>query len=235
MILGHPLLLNLIFSLGSILIFNLITNSLFLTFMFSFFPPIWVYQGAKIANEPLTVFLLLLSLYLWLKQKEFLSGLVCGLSVTVRLISVCLGLAILATKLSRKFFLGLILGSSLLFVFNYFKFGPENLFIQFEVNPKIGGAAGSGIGITQIFQDIFRTLDWHQYRIFSSGLFYLFISFLALIRLRTINKLYFYWLLFSLLFIFSLSPVPLLEEYGRFLVPVVPAIIISMFSYANKK
>ena len=233
---GYPILLaifpdgiilNLILSALSILIFYLITKNHFLTFIFSIFPPIWIYQGAKISTEPLTVFLLLLSLYLWQKQKEFLSGFICGLSVTVRLISICLGAAIIFVKPSFKFITGLVLGSSLLFVYNHFIF--NNLFIQFIVNPRVGGVGGTGIGFIQIFQDVFRTIDWHQYRIPFSGLFYLFISIFALIRLRTISKLYFYWLLFSLIFIFSLSPIPLLEEYPRFLVPVVPAIIIGMF------
>lgn len=235
---GYPLLLsvfpngivlNLILSALSILVFYLITNNFILTFLFSFFPPIWVYQGAKIATEPLTVFFLLFSLLLWQKQKEFFSGFICGLAVTVRLISICFGAAVFFVKPSLKFIIGFTLGSSLLFIYNYYTF--NNLFIQFEVYPQIGGAGGSSIGLVQIFKDIFRAIDWGQYRILFSGLFYLLISFIALVRLKKINKLYFYWLLFSLIFIFSLSPAPLLEEYSRFLVPVVPVIIIGLFYF----
>lgn len=227
----NGILLNLVLSSLSVLLFQIVTGNLFLTVLFSIFPPIWVYQGAKISTEPLTVFLLLISILLLNKKYYFLSGLVSGLTIMVRLIAVCFGLAVFVNTKSRNFVAGFILGASGLFIYNYFIF--DNLFIQFVVYPQIGGAAGSAIGLIQIIKDIFRAIDWGQWRILLSGFFYLIISFVALYRLFRLNRLLFFWLLFSLIFIFSLSPAPLLEEYSRFLVPVVPAIIIGLFYFPN--
>jgi hypothetical protein len=99
----------------------------------------------------------------------------------------------------------------------------------------VGGAGGfSHLGIITIVKDIFRAFDWKQYRILISGLFYLTLNFFTLIslfRLRLKKQLFriaFFWQLSSLGFIFSFSPIPLLEEFGRFTVPFVPAIILGL-------
>ncbi|MEK7186358.1 MAG: hypothetical protein AAB675_03260 [Patescibacteria group bacterium] len=128
--------------------------------------------------------------------------------------------------------LGFLSTLSILIIYNKIIF--DNIFHQILIYPKIGGASGSSIGLFQLIQDIPRSLDWHQYRIFLSGSFYIIIFILAiLILLKYKNKKYifkisFYWLIFSLAFILIYGPSPLLEEFGRFSIPVMPGIIIGL-------
>ena len=225
-------------SILSILLLNIISKNKVAVILFSIFPPVWIMSSVKIATEPLTVFLLLISLYLFLKKKYFLAGLIVGAATSVRLISICL-LAAFAITLARKNknkILSLISGFAiplfLFVIYNLVIFG--NIFYQILLYPKIGGASGSSIGILQLIYDIPRSLDWHQYRIFLSGFSYIalcVISSFILFKYQNksdIFKISFYWALFSLVFILSYGPSPLLEEFPRFLVPFMPALIIGI-------
>jgi hypothetical protein len=100
--------------------------------------------------------------------------------------------------------------------------------------PKVGGTAGSSIAIIQIFKDILRSINWQQYRILFSGSFYILFSILGtylLYKYKNIKPIYnvcFLWSLFSLVFILSYGPNPLLEEFRRFIIPFVPSLIIGI-------
>jgi hypothetical protein len=131
-----------------------------------------------------------------------------------------------------KLILGFIPAFLLLFIYNYFVFGTSGIFRQFAFYPSIGHAT---IGFIQITQDFIKVILQRQYRALISGLFYVILSFWALFRtykyrkLSDLNNLCFYWILLSLLFILIYGPNPLLGEYARFLVPVMPALIFGFF------
>lgn len=239
------LAISLAASILAIYLFWLLTKNSIATAIFAFFPPVWVMQGTKVATEPITAFLLLAAIILYQQRLFLLAGLVLGLAADIRLISLCLLAALLIQaylKNKREAILPLLSGFipafSLLFLFNYFIFGAAGIFQQFIIYPPAGRAAFGGI---QIIQDVFRTLDWGQYRILLSGLFYLFMNLLALFQLYKYRKtsplfqIFFYWMFFSLLFIFTFGPTPLLEEFRRFAVPFTPALILGLLSFKMKK
>jgi len=232
------LLINFVSLLASIIIFWKITKDRISTAIFSFFPPVWFFSPIKIATEPLTLALLLLSLFFYLKKKYLITGLLLGISTGVRLISVSLFLALIVFSLKnirRKIIplsLGYLITFSLLIFYNLTIF--KNVFYQIMLYPKVGGASGSSFSVFQIFADILRTISWHQYRILTSGLLYILMAVISAFILykyrnkKIIYKISFLWLTFSLLFIFSLGPNPLLEEFRRFLIPVAPAVILGL-------
>jgi len=86
----------------------------------------------------------------------------------------------------------------------------------------------------QIVRDFFRAIDWGWYRILISGTLYVLVNIGACILLYSkrntspLHTIAFYWLTLSLLFIFSLGPNPLLEEFARYTVPAVPALILGL-------
>ncbi len=212
--------------------------------VFAFFPPVWVIQTTKASSEPLTVTLLLLSLLCFIRKAYIPAGLILGFAFSVRTISICLLLAFLIFfifdkkyKNAFEIFIGFSLTASLLFIFNFLTFGPSHILMQFtNLNQNYGVVR---IGVIQIIQDILRTIDWEQYRILFSGLFYVTINFITLFilfKFRNKSDLYkvcFYWVLFSLIFVFSLAPFTLIENFSRYTVPIAPAIAVAFTILIN--
>lgn len=230
--------ISLFSSLLSIYLFWKLTKKMFATLIFTIFPPIWVEQSVKVSTEPVTVLLLLLSIILYKKKKIFYLGVVLGLATDIRLISIALlGALIWHLAFSKKIsevknlLLGFIPIFLLLFVYNYFVFGNYGIFRQFEFYPSVGRAS---IGFIQIFKDFLSAFSHGQYRSLFSGVFYILLTLLAmrgLYRKRktsNFNRICYYWAVFSILFIFTYGPTPLLGEYRRFLVPVLPALIVGI-------
>ncbi len=240
------LLISFASSISSIILFNNMVKNKIATLLLSIFPSVWILSSIKISTEPLTVFLLLASLYLFLKKKIFLAGLILGYATGVRLIAICLFAALMVVGFKwygREKLLplisGFILVLSFFVCFNLLVFG--DIFHQLVIYPKIGGASGSAIGIIQLAKDIPRTLDWHQYRIFFSGLFYILmfvasVIFLSKYKIKnSILGICFFWALFSLAFILLYGPSPLLEEFGRFSIPALPAIILGITTFFDNR
>jgi len=238
-IVGSPILsgylISLISSLIAIYLFWLITKNTFFTVVFSVFPPIWVAQATKVATEPVTVMLLLVALILYSKKHFYLTGMALGFATDIRFISICLFFAavfqLLILKKWSKFIratIGFTILIFLLIIYNYLAFGGSELLRQFSVYPV---TAHANFGIIQISSDIIRNIQNHEYRVLLSGLFYLAISFLGIIKLYKHRKssitteVMFYWALFSLIFIFSYGPPQLLEDFRRFIIPVTPALV----------
>lgn len=216
-----------------------LTKKIGLFFIFAFFPPRWIEQSTKVATEPVTVFLLLFSIFLYKRNLFLLTGILIGLSLNVRLISICLLIVFLILLLKKKqlnqisnMVFGFVISGGLLFIFNYFIFGQNELFRQFSVTHS---SYNITIGLFQIIRDLSRAIDWQQYRILISGLFYLFIniaSLFFLFRVRgqsLLNEIMLYWMGLSLMFVFLLGPVPMLEEFGRFTTPFVPAMLYGLY------
>lgn len=232
------LFINIAFSLGSIYLFWLLTKNVLATSALAFFPPIWVEQSAKISTEPLTVFLLLLAIILFTNSYFFIAGLIIGLAFDVRLISICLLFTFLWMNYKEKRYpeitkmlLGFAISASILFVYNYWIFGQSGIFKQFYTYYSIDRVS---IGVIQIIKDIPRAIDWKQYRILLSGTSYVVLNFLALYTLyknrikSNVNMIFFLWMIFSMLFVLSIGPTPMLEEFSRFTVPFVPALIFGL-------
>jgi Gpi18-like mannosyltransferase len=224
-------------SLASVYFFWLITRNLALTAIFSVFPPVWINQSTKVSTEPLTVMLLLAGLWLYFRHRFAWSGILIGLAFIVRPISICL-LAALAMHCfsqrssSRMLLAGFVLSAAILPIYNYFIFN-HSLFIQLFITPELGRTS---FGALQIIQDWFRAITWKQYRILISGSFYVFLNLIAATLLflsRRLSDLFmvcFLWMIFSLIYIFSASPTPLLEEFSRFSTPFIPAMLIGLSS-----
>jgi hypothetical protein len=238
-IIGSPILagylISLVSSLVAIYLFWKLTKNTIFTLVFSIFPPIWVEQATKVATEPLTVILLLAGLLLYRKNKFFLTGLILGFATDVRLISACLFFAIIFQLLITKKWSKLVTvaaGFSILIlslvIYNYLLFGSSEVFRQFIVYPVTTQAK---LGIFQIISDISRNIRNHEYRVLISGFLYLIFSFWGIIKLYKHRKssntvqLLFYWVLFSLIFILSYGPSQLFEDFRRFIVPIIPALI----------
>jgi hypothetical protein len=228
-------LISLVSSLIAIYLFWKLTKNTIFTIIFSLFPPIWVVQATKVATEPITVMLLLLAILLFRKNRFFLTGLILGFATDVRLISSCLFFAIFFLLLREgkwsnliKVTIGFTILIFSLITYNYLLFGGSEIFRQFSVYPV---TAQAKFGIIQVISDISRNLHNHGYRVLLSGSFYLIFSFWGLIRLYKHQKfskttqLFFYWVLFSLIFIFSYGPPQLFEDFRRFIVPIVPGLI----------
>jgi Gpi18-like mannosyltransferase len=232
-------------SVLAIYLIFLLTKSLKTTAFFAFFPPIWVIQGTKIATEPITIAFLLLALYLFLRKKPFWAGIILGFSFNIRIISICLLIALTGFSLFKKrvndvkrlvlgftpFFLGL-------FIYNFFIFGENGIFKQFT--NLSGNYNGLKIGLFQIINDLPRALAWHQYRIFASGSFYIIFIALGLYLLyknrqkSDLIKICLFWSILSICFVLSLSPTPLLEDFARYLTPIMPAMAVA-FTYKGDK
>jgi len=239
-IIAIGIVLNLIiFALSFYLIWKIFKN-IFINALFAFFPPVWLMQSSKASSEPLTIFLLLSSFYLFLKKNYISTGIIIGLAFNVRIIAGCFLLAVCVILFFEKKYkefsrviVGFILTASLLIIYNFFVFGKDDLLIQFQNLDQNYGVVR--IGLVQIFYDLYRTLDWGQYRIFISGSIYLIINFFALFILfkfrqkDRIIKLCLYWILFSLIFVFSLSPFTLIENFSRYMLPALPAVCLAIY------
>lgn len=226
----------------AIILFWKLTKNMYVTGVFLFFPPIWFSVTNKVATEPLIVMLLLGALYAYLQKNYYFSGFILGIAFDVRLIAICLLFSFLIQKnnISQKaqLLFGFGMTASLLFIYNIWQFGIKNIFLQFALYPKVGKGT---VGVIQLVQDLLRTLDWHQYHIFISGLLYITVSLMGLCFLYTVRKrtqfytIYFWWAFFSLLFVLFFGPTPLLEEFGRFLVPFFPALLIGYATILKMK
>ncbi len=244
-IIAIGIILNLvIFAISFYLMWKIFKN-VFINFLFAFFPPVWLMQTSKASSEPLTTFLLLSSLYFFIKKNYFTSGLIIGIAFNVRIISGCFLLATFIILFFEKKYkeisrvlIGFALTSSLLIVYNFLIFGKDDLLIQFKNLDQNYGVVR--IGFIQIFHDLYRTLDWGQYRIFLSGSIYLILNFFALFFLYKFRKkdrlikFCFYWMLFSLIFVFSLSPFTLIENFSRYMLPVLPAVCLAISIFFDK-
>lgn len=194
-----------------------------------FFPPVWVKLGGKVATEPLFAVLALVSINLFIKKKYFWAGLLSGWLFTIRPIGLMLVLTFLILGKRRQIMKGFVIPVLLLIIFNNLFFGDGlQQFFHFE---RYGGLRP---GFIQLWRDLYRTLDWKQYRIFWSGLFYIGINLVALFSLwqkreqTLLIRLLGLWMVMSLIFILTFSPVTLIDDFGRYSIAVLPAQLIGL-------
>ncbi len=232
------IVINILLALLIIYLLWRVEKSMLVAGLAAFFPPMWLKITSEVANEPLFIVCCFLGILLFSKKKYFWSGIIIGFSFDVRIIGISLfaaiALVLIQQKLVKKlivFGLGFFSMVGLLFIFNYFVFGPGEILQQFSHTSRYGGIR---LGFIQISQDFYRTLAWKQYKIFLSGSFYVVTNLLALymvFRARKqslLYKVYFLYLLFSLLFILTFSPFTLLDDFGRYALAAFPAYIVGI-------
>lgn|GEM_PF-2730760 len=215
------------------------------TWLMAVFPPVWLGLATKVATEPLAICLMLVSILLLRKKHYLVAGLVLGFACLVRNIAVFAGVALtieLLLSMSRwqtkgrqllLFGTGGVVSAIVLLLFNYWQWGADNLFYQFMVYTN---ELDTSIGLVMLFQNIYRTLDWGQYRILVSGLAYVVVTgfgMVGLFKRKDLNPVFrvsFFWAALSLLFILSLSMHTFLEDFSRYSIVVWPAIALGLSS-----
>lgn len=198
------------------------------------FPPIVLDQMSLISTESVLV-LALLIVYGLVKRKNYVgAALVASLSVWLRLIGVGVWLAVVVLMVTEKKWKQLALGLTSLLAswlslvgFNKWMFGDASLFLyQIEMYRKIGR---SSLALHQLYEDIFRAIDWGWYAQVWSGVSYLLLLMVAAgmvwkyknkLWVGAGNKFLMLSVGFMMVFVFSIGPTPFLEEFPRFLVPV---------------
>ena len=206
-----------------------------------FFPPVWMKLGAKIATEPFFTAISISSIYLFIHKKYLGAGLLAGLAMMVRPVGVMLFLAygiilIKQKSLALKVAAGFAMTASLLLIFNGITFGWGNMLEQF----MHGERYGLRFGVVQMAQDIWRTWNWGQYRILASGIFYMAVNAVALCYLwknyhkSGLTALMAVWMTLTLGYILAFSPVTLIDDFGRYTVACLPALLIGWGGFLEK-
>lgn len=225
-------------SLGVIYVTMKLFKDLRLGAFLVFFPPWWVKQAGKVANEPVFVFSALLAIFAFVKKKYVITGLLVGFACIIRPIGISLLVSIIVVTFLQKRYKGLLpvlfgvaVSFAGLLLYNYTVFGQSDILKQLVNTTRYNGLR---LGVIQLAQDFYRTIDWGQYKIFLSGLFYVSTNLLALSTMffyrkhSLLTQLFFYWFLFSILFILLPSPFTLLDDFGRYALAVVPAYTVGI-------
>ena len=241
--------LMIIFSfIGSYTLLNKITKSS-LNILPLIFPPIMLDMATIIANEYITIFLVLLVVYLIYNNKyssaSFVSGLIYWFRAAGSLVFFAFLLATLLfskKNVKPKYLLYFFVPILMFVVFNNHFFGSPSPFYQLSTY-RIVSPYGNEIGFIQVFKDIIRTLKWGQIGILVSGLFYLIFYIAHLVRIyfehrKKLNLKSMFLItsvVFMSMFIFSYSFVPYLENFARYLTPMIPLFWILLYkkSYKN--
>jgi len=199
------------------------------------FPPIMLDIATKITNEYFSILLILLSVYLFFNGRFSLSAFTSGLSMWVRPIGALLFPSLLISlfiykkdKITPKLFLSFFLPVLMLMAYNLFFFNSVSPFYQLFVYKEVS-PYGNSIGFIQVINDVVRAYKWGQLSIFFSGIFYLGLFIYGIIKIvnhRVIlhNIKYFFTACsgtFMILYVFSYSFTPFLENFARYLTPLI--------------
>jgi hypothetical protein len=211
------------------------SNSIWPSLLAAIFPPAWIKVAAKAATEPIFMAFGLTGVYLFMKKRFFLTGLLIGISFIIRPIGLMLLLACLL--MIRKDLIGAVkmisgfgITASVLFIFNGMAFGWNNMPDQFMHTDRYGMRFGLG----QMISDIFRTISWGQFRTLFSGIFYVALTAIILIVLLKkagksfLDRLFLIWAGLSLLYILAISPSRLLDDFGRYTLAFLPATLFGL-------
>ncbi len=228
--------------------YRLTKNPIF-SLWITLFPPIIFEQTSKISTETLIIALFMLIYLCFHKRKYFLASLLSGYATIVRPVSLCIFLGLLAfllkekkEKLAIKSSLIYLIFPGLLFIFNFSFFTKSWLaiFYQLDVYHTI---YSFNLGPLQIFLDIFRAIDWKQWRILISGISYSLFSFFLFFKIMK-NKGAFLlkndevfiktWSILTMVFVFSIVPAPFLEELRRYLAVFFPLGLLAGYKYVYK-
>jgi len=210
------------------------------------FPPIVLEQTSKLSTESIVMFLLIFSYYLFSKKKYLLMSGLLGLATVVRPISGCLwlglGLSLIKARKWKSLIAsgGVILAFLLLLAgFNWFYLN-SNIWHQVRQYQTLGPVT---MPITQLVKDIIRAVDWGYWRILISGLGYIGLS-LSLV-IKTVKRkgdllsqgdglMVKTWAGLTLIYVLTVGPVPMLEEFRRYIAVLFPLILVVNFKALEK-
>jgi len=210
------------------------------------FPPIVLEQTSKLSTEAIVMFLLIFSYYLFSKKKYLLMSGLLGLATVVRPISGCLwlglGLSLIkARKWKTLITSGGVFSAFLLLLagFNWFYLN-SNIWHQVRQYQALGSIT---MPIVQLVKDVIRAIDWGYWRILISGLGYVGLS-LGLV-VKTVKRtgdllsqgdglMVKTWAGLTLIYVLAVGPVPMLEEFRRYIAVLFPLILVVNFKVLGK-
>jgi len=221
--------------IGAYVLLNRITNSK-ANILPLIFPPIMLGIATLIASEYLTIFLILLTSYLFLNRRYSLAAFTSGINILFRPAGSLLFIAMIVAlyfhsrkDLKIKYFIYFSMPISFLMLYNKIFFNSLSPFYQL-ITYKNVSPYGNAIGFIGVLNDLVRAYKWHQYDILISGMFYLtfFSCYLQVVlekykKQKDMNTLFLILsiLLFSF-FVLSYSFMPYLENFARYLAPTIP-------------
>jgi hypothetical protein len=236
------------FSLVIIYLFTVkLTKNPFWGFLVTIFPPIVFEQTSKMSTETVAIAISLVVYWLLSKKKYYWIAFLLGYGVILRPIMICPFIAILLIQLGRqKAFkiikqLALFLIFPLLIVLFNSHYWGDPLY-QLTVHVQLAGAVPV---VIQLVKDIYRAIKISEFKIFYSGVSYVIFSvWLLWITLkkrgdylfRGDRRFVFLATALTFVFIYSVGPIPILEEIRRFLAVFFPLTLIVNYRYfLNKK
>ncbi len=200
------------------------------------FPPIMLGIATLIASEYLTIFLILLTSYLFLNRSYSLAAFTSGINILFRPAGSLLFIAMIVAlyfhsrkDLKIKYFIYFSMPISFLMLYNKIFFNNLSPFYQL-ITYKNVSPYGNAIGFIGVLKDLVRAYKWHQYDILISGMFYLtfFSCYLQVVlekykKRKDTNTLFLILsILFYSFFVMSYSFMPYLENFARYLAPTIP-------------
>ncbi len=205
------------------------------------FPPALLDEASIISTDLVAIFLILLCIYFFKRRLYKIMALISGLSVWVRPLGAIFFIGILFYLFWKKK-LSAILPSLAYFIIPIFLLGLYNIFIfgligilhPYQVYSQAGHIV---LGFVQLVKDIYRTLQWGQYRIFISGISYLalFLSILVytlrnFLKNKEKEEVVIFFIIWAIsAFLLLLGFTPYLENFGRYLTPLFPLIWILLY------
>lgn len=224
----NGLIINLIFGfLLNIVFYSLIKNKtkhpLFLTFVFTIFPPRFWVTRSIIAPEPLMTLLILLSLILFENKKFLLSSLIGSLGVLTKIQSLFLFPAYFFSsledflknkkKISFSIFYIFVIPLSLLTVFIFYYFKTNNFFIFLEAEKA--NKLYFYFPFSQFnYQGAWAGTGWLEDVVF----YFLGMFLLTTSLIKSKNRSWFYFSLFYTLFLVFIPQ----RDITRFSYPLLP-------------
>ncbi len=198
------------------------------------FPPMVFEQTSKLSTASLVMLAWLAAYYLYSQGRFRWASLVTALAALVRPVAGCLGLAMLVQFWRQKRFrelgvngLILSLGWLILWWFNLRVF-DQDLGYQLKMYQGVGRVT---VGVVQLGKDVVRAIDWGYWRILASGLVYLVLSVGLVVEIwkSKAGVMIKWWAGLVLAFVLILGPVPMLEEYRRYISVLFPLGLVLMY------
>src|SRR3989344_3513434 len=136
------------------------------------FPPVMLDMVTLIANEFVTIFFIILVIYLIFNKKNAYAAFVAGLTYWFRAAG-----NLFYFSIPLVFFM----------IYDWYFFGTLSPFYQLIIY-KLVSPYGNAVGFIQMVKDVVRTFDWGQYRILTSGILYIFFYVYFLLRALSVTK-----------------------------------------------
>ena len=210
------------------------------------FPPIVLEQTSKLSTESIVMFLLIFSYYLFSKKKYLLMSGLLGLATVVRLISGSLWLGLGLSLVRARKWKTLIASGGVFSSFLLLLAGFNRFYLNSDIWHQAREYHAVGLltmPIVQLAKDVVRAIDWGYWRILISGLGYIGLS-LGLV-VKTVKRTGDFlsrgdglmiktWAGLTLIYVLAVGPIPMLEEFRRYISVLFPLILVVNFKVLGK-